>query len=58
MLRKFAAFDGPRETTWKEFDWQKMMSVKIKERYEGDLEKEFFDANFKPCSKCKKEIKF
>ncbi len=44
-------FDGLRERAWKELDELKITRVKMKVKFNEDLEKAFFDAYFKPGPK-------
>jgi len=41
---------------WKHLDEVKKTRIKKKDRYNGDLEKAFLDAYFKPCPECIKQL--
>jgi len=49
-------FDGLRERAWKELDELKITRVKMKVKFNEDLEKAFLDAYFKPEPKCVGEL--
>ena len=50
------AFDGLRESAWKKLNELTKPIIKVEDRYNGDLEKAFLDAYFKPKSICDKEL--
>jgi len=49
-------FDRLRERAWKELDELKIIRVKMKVKFNEDLEKAFLDAYFKPGQKCVGEL--
>jgi len=49
-------FDGLRESAWKELDELKITRLKMKVKFNEDLEKAFLDAYFKPGPKCVGEL--
>ena len=49
-------FDELRERAWKEHDELKITRVKMKVKFNEDLEKGFLDAYFKPRPKCVVEL--
>ena len=50
------AFDRHRTNAWKELDELRKTRVKMKDKYQGDLEKALLDVFFKPSAKCEKEL--
>jgi len=49
-------FDEPRERAWKELDELKITRVKMKVKFNEDLENAFLDAYMKPGPKCVGEL--
>ncbi len=50
------AFNRLRTSAWKELDELRKTRVKMKDKYQGNLEKAFLDVFFKPSAKCEKEM--
>ena len=50
------AFDDLRARAWKKLNELRRPIIKVEDRYDGDLEKAFLDAYFKPRSNCDKEL--
>ncbi len=56
MTNSCPAFDRHRTNAWKELDELRKTRVKMKDKYQGSLEKAFLDVFFKPSAKCEKEL--
>ena len=50
------AFDALRKNAWKKLNKLTKPIIKVEDRYNGDLEKAFLDAYFKPKFYCDKEL--